>query len=145
MADTDSLNDQIRDAVEQIQALLAGSSSEMSVATSQQLMAHAAALAMLNAVAQQQNAYILRNAVTAAAARAMLASDPEKAVELARELLGDERLGDPLAELRQLMREVAASAGAAAGATGGDDGPASKARNSSRGTKRRSKAGKTAD
>lgn len=119
MADTDSLNDQIRDAVEQIQALLEGGQSDLSLAVSQQLMVHAAALAMLNAVAQQQNLYTLRNAVTAAAARGMLEADPEKAAAMARDLLDDERLGDPVAEIRTLMEQVIAAGAAAGGESSG--------------------------
>lgn len=132
MADNDTLNDQIRDAVAQIQAMLAASRSETSLAVSQQLMVNAAALAMLNAVAQQQHAYVVRNAVTAAAARALLESDPEKAVELARELLDDERIGDPLAEVGKLMRELVAAARTATEEPAAGDGPA--------GTKTRAKA-----
>jgi hypothetical protein len=66
-----------------------------------QLMAHAIGLAMQNAVAQQQQAYVLRNVMTTAAARAILESSPEEALRFARDALcGDdiaqtlERLGD---------------------------------------------------
>lgn len=130
MPETDSLNDQIRDAVEQVRALLAGSQGELSLANMQQLMTFSSALLMLNAVAQQQQSYILRNAVTTAAARSLLESDPEKAVELAHELLADERFGDPLADVRELIDQLRASAAGgaaeAAGSAGESGGKAAK-------------------
>ncbi|GAB3355775.1 RebB family R body protein [Lysobacter tyrosinilyticus] len=103
MAKETTVNSQITDAVSQVDAVVVGSAESQARAMADQMMAHAIGLAMQNAVAQQQQAYILRNAVTTAAARAILESSPEDALRFAREVLaGDdvaqtiERLGDLL-------------------------------------------------
>ncbi len=74
-----SLNDQIRDALEQIEASLSGSGRAFITAAAYQSVAHAIALAMQNAVAQQQHAYVLRNALVASAANAILEGKREEA------------------------------------------------------------------
>ncbi len=79
MSETSPLNDQIRDAVEQINAAAGGVDRGLITAAAYQAIAQAIALAMQNAVAQQQQGYILRNALTAAAASAILDGKKEEA------------------------------------------------------------------
>lgn len=66
MAKETTVNSQITDAVSQVNEVVGGSSEPQARAMADQVMAHAIGLAMQNAVAQQQQAYILRNAVTTA-------------------------------------------------------------------------------
>lgn len=70
MATDSTVNSQITDAVAQVNEVVGGASASQVRAMADQVMAHAIGLAMHNAVAQQQQAYILRNAVTTAATRA---------------------------------------------------------------------------
>jgi hypothetical protein len=99
----DALNDQIADAVAQINRTIGEASESQARAMADQVMAHAISLAMQNAVAQQQQAYILRNAVTTAAARAILESSPEDALRFAREVLSSDDVAQTLERLGELM------------------------------------------
>lgn len=103
MADNSSVNDQITDSITQIQKMLADDSGENIQAFSYQLMAHAIGLAMYNAVHQQQQRYILQNAITTAAAKAILEASPEKALKLAEEGLGGDSFTQTLSELKAMM------------------------------------------
>lgn len=76
-------------------------------AMADQVMAFAIGLAMQNAVAQQQQAYILRNAVTTAAARAILQASPEQALRFAREVLSSDDVASTLERLKKLMDDDA--------------------------------------
>ena len=69
-------------------------------------MAHSIALAMQNAVAQQQHAYVLRNAVTSAAAKAALEDDPERALELVDSSLPLQEVTQTLRQLKELRDEL---------------------------------------
>lgn len=74
-----------------------------------QITAHAVSLAMQNAVAQQQHAYTLLNAVTTAAAQAVLEGkieEAEVAAKLARELLDPDHLVETLTRLHELIDRV---------------------------------------
>jgi Killing trait len=102
-----AFNDQIRDAVEQVQATLAGSEQTVVTAGVYQAVAHTIALALQNAVAQQQNGYILRNALTTAAANAVLDGKKDEADAIFR-----------LAESRLLVPNIAEEVNALLGALG---------------------------
>lgn len=108
---TSPLNDQIKDAVEQINAILTSDGGAATRAISYQLMAHSVALAMYNTVQQQQQAYILQNAIVSAAAKAALESDPKEAIALAKEGLNTSQLSKNLAELKGFMDELNAAYG----------------------------------
>lgn len=103
MADNTSVNDQITDSITQIQKMLADDNGENIQAFSYQLMAHAIGLAMYNAVHQQQQRYILQNAITTAASKAILEASPEKALKMAEEGLGGDSFTQTLAELKEMM------------------------------------------
>jgi Killing trait len=91
-----TINEQIRDAVAQVQTTLAGSEHAVVTAALYQAIAHAITMALQNAVAQQQHGYILRNALTAAAANAILDGKREEAEAILR-----------LAESRLLVPNIA--------------------------------------
>ena len=84
MSDTnlDKLNKQILDSIGAMQNIISESKDENIMAIAYQVMAHTAGLAMINAVNQQHQMYILQNAVTTAAANAALESNPEEAVKI---------------------------------------------------------------
>jgi hypothetical protein len=109
MPDETTVNSQITDAVSQAGETVAGSSQAQARAMADQVMAQAIGLAMQNAVAQQQQAYILRNAVTTAAARAILESSPEEALRFAREVLANDDVATTLERLTKLMNDLHAS------------------------------------
>jgi len=106
MADESPVNSQITDAVSQTNETIDGSSQAQARAMADQVMAHAIGLAMQNAVAQQQQAYILRNAVTTAAARAILQASPEEALRFAREVLSNDDVAQTLERLGKLMNDI---------------------------------------
>jgi len=106
MSETDAVNDQIIDAVTQVNRLLAEGGDENSQVMARQVMVQAVAMAMQNAVAQQQQAYILRNAATAAAVRAILDASPKEALALVHQKLPGEDVVATLGGLRQLMDEL---------------------------------------
>jgi L-serine deaminase len=106
MADESPVNSQITDAVSQTNETIDGSSQAQARAMADQVMAHAIGLAMQNAVAQQQQAYILRNAVTTAAARAILEASPEEALRFAREVLSNDDVAQTIERLGKLMNDI---------------------------------------
>ncbi len=71
-----------------------------------QVMTHAVGLAMENAVSQQQQTYILRNAITTAAAKAILETSPEQALQFAKEALSGEDVVSSLSGLTDLLEKV---------------------------------------
>jgi hypothetical protein len=73
---------QVRDAIVEVDNLIAAAGRAFLSASAYQSIAHSIALAAQNAVAQQQQSYILRNAIVAAAADAILAGKKEEAEEL---------------------------------------------------------------
>ena len=77
MADT--VNSQIQDAIAQVNASLAGANSSVLTVAAYQAIVQAVTLGLQNAVAAQQQSYILRNALTSAAASALLDGKREEA------------------------------------------------------------------
>lgn len=112
---TSAVNSQITDAVKQINASILGNAEALGQAMAQQIMSQSIALAMQNAVAQQQQMYTLRNAVTAAAVKAILEASPEEALQFAREALSGEDVVQTLSSLKDLMDSVSPSGGEAEG------------------------------
>ncbi|RYF43571.1 MAG: hypothetical protein EOO25_02765 [Comamonadaceae bacterium] len=99
-------NDQIRDSVSQLQDTLAGLHQPFAAAAAFQTIAHALGLALHNAVARQQHSAMLRNALTTAAATALLDGRTEQAEAVLK--LADSRLVNPTfdAEVGQLQAAV---------------------------------------
>jgi len=109
MSETSSLNDQIRDAISQVQATLAGSDQSVLVAAAYQAITHSIALSLQNTVAQQQHGYILRNALTAAAAKALLDGKKDEAealLKLAESRLVVPNIADEVKALVEALRTV---------------------------------------
>jgi hypothetical protein len=106
MAEENSINDQIKDSITQIQQSVMGVFESQGQAAAYQMMAHAIGLAMLNAVSNQQHAYILRNAITTAAVKAVLKSNPEEAIKLADKMLAGQDIVSTFSGLKEMMDDV---------------------------------------
>ena len=78
------VNSQIIDAIRQVNNFLKESDYSLD-SISSQLAAQAAGLAMINIVNQQQQMHTLQNAVVATAAKSMLVSSPQEAVQMMNE------------------------------------------------------------
>lgn len=106
MDNTNSLNDQIRDSVSQVQATLADMQQPFASAAAFQTIAHALGLALHNAVARQQHSHMLRNALTTAAAKALLDGRVEQAQAVLK--LAESPLVNPTfeAEVGQLQKAI---------------------------------------
>jgi len=103
------MNDQIRDALEQLQTILAGADSTVFQAAVSQTFAHVVALTMHNAVAEQQQNNILRLALTTSAANAILAgkrAEAEGILELARTHVAAPDLSGMLTQIRSIIEEI---------------------------------------
>jgi len=101
-----AVNSQISDAVKQIHSMINDTSDEFSEAVSQQVTAHAVGLAMQNAVAQQQELYILRNAIVTAAANAIIESNPKEAMSLAEKVLSGDDIVATISGLKELLDDA---------------------------------------
>lgn len=108
MADETTVNSQITDAVAQVNASVGDSSEALARAMAHQIMAHAVLVAIQNAVAQQQHVYMLRNAITTAAARAILDANPEQALRFADEALKSDDLAQTIERLSALLKDTPA-------------------------------------
>jgi hypothetical protein len=109
-SDTSTLNDQIRDAAEQLNASFEGMRSNVPEAAAYQAMAHAVALALQNTVLQQQHDHMLRNALTTAAASSLLEGRREEAeavMKLADERLGrQQNLSEEFARIAEILKTI---------------------------------------
>lgn len=108
--DQTTMNNQIRDAVEQLNESLKGMNPAVTEAVAYQAMAHAVALALQNTVLQQQHDHMLRNALTTAAASSLLEGRREEAeavLKLADEKLGrQQNLSEEIAKIGQILKDL---------------------------------------
>lgn len=98
----------IAEAVDEIANEIASGDSALGGEMSEQIKVHAIALAMYNAVAEQQRRAMLRNALAAATARALLESDPKEALRLFDMAVTSDDIVEALTGLSQLMDESTA-------------------------------------
>lgn len=112
-----ALNQQLLDSV--LQAAAAAGGDELGRAGAEQLTVLALGLAMQNAVAQQQQLYMLQNAASTALVKAMLdsggqgASHWSEALALVREAFSTAPIEATLARLEQLLARATRPAAAA--------------------------------
>ncbi|MGX1318082.1 hypothetical protein AB7M17_001535 [Bradyrhizobium sp. USDA 377] len=104
------LNDQIRDAVEQLNASLKDMAPNVPEAIAFQAMAHAVALALQNTVLQQQHDHMLRSSLTTAAAVSLLEGrrdEAEAVLKLADEKLGGRlNLSEEIAKVGEVLKSI---------------------------------------
>ena len=103
---TSTVNDQITDAVAQLQAAASGMQVPFATGAACLTITHALSLALHNAVLRQQHSHMLRNALTTAAATAMLDGRIEQAETVMK--LAESPLVNPTldAEVAQLSTAV---------------------------------------
>ena len=102
----DAANDQVRDALRQIDGMLGGQAAPFTAAVTFQALAHAVALGMHNAVAQQQHSHMLRSALTTAAARALLdgkCEEAEAVLKVAESRLVNPDVGEEVSRLQDAL------------------------------------------
>lgn len=103
------LNDQVKDAIAQLNAIFDGTDSRTFQVAAYQTFVHVVALAMHNAVAEQQQNQILRIALTTAAAKAILAGrkdEAESILEITQSKLAGPDVAGLLAQVRQFIDAV---------------------------------------
>lgn len=107
-----AINDQIQDAIDQLNASIKGVTPAVAEAMTCQAMSHAVGMMLQNTVLQQQHDHMLRNALTTAAASALLNGKREEAeavLALADTRLGRQQsLSEEIAKLGQVLRDIAA-------------------------------------
>jgi hypothetical protein len=112
MADETSLNQQIVDAVAQSASLVG--SGALGRAGAEQLTILMLTLAMQNAVAQQQQLYMLQNAATTALVKGLLEGGPDgasrwgEALQLVREAFSAADIARTLARLKEMLDQLTA-------------------------------------
>lgn len=109
MTEQTSLNNQIIDSIEFLKKVISGTEEENVMAIAYQIMAHAAGMAMLNAVNQQQQMYILQNAVTTATAKSALEKSPEEAIKIINASLNNSTMIETIKELKIFMDDLTKS------------------------------------
>lgn len=102
---SEKVNAQVIDAIKQVNSFLKESDFSLD-AIANQLTVHAVGVAMMNIVQQQQQLYTLQNAVTMAAAKSMLNSSPQEAVQLMHDVVKENNLMSSLQELKELLNEI---------------------------------------
>lgn len=135
------LNDQVTDSITAVQKILEEGGIDSIQSYSDQIVAHAVGLALLNAVNQQQQRYILQNAITTAAAKAILEADPKEALKFAREGFADNDIISNITSLKTLLEEITGSCDES---TGVKSTPASGSKKASTTGTARKTAGNTA-
>ncbi len=105
---SENVNSQIIDAIKQVNSFLKDSDFSLD-SVSNQLALQALGLAMINIVNQQQQLYTLQNAVTASAAKSMLASSPQEAVQMMNDIVKENNLTNSLKDLKELINQLKSS------------------------------------
>lgn len=108
-ASSTTVNDQITDSVTQLRQSLTGMQQPFAAAAAFQVISHALALALQNAVARQQHSHMLRNALTTAAASALLDGRTEQAeavLKLAESPLVNPTLETEVGQLQAAMASL---------------------------------------
>lgn len=102
-----TINEQITDSITNLHKLCSDNQGQLDLQPYlNQMLANAVGLAMLNAVNQQQQRYLIQNAVTASIAKSILKSEPDKAIEQSKLLFATDDVSATLNNLKNLLDEV---------------------------------------
>ena len=104
-----TVNSQITDSITAMRDALNFAKTGDIEVIGQQVMVQAAGLAMLNAVQQQHQQYILQNTVTTVAVKAMLENDPQEAIKLMNETIQNNSIVETLNGLKSFIDEFSTS------------------------------------
>ncbi|TNE37273.1 MAG: R body protein [Alphaproteobacteria bacterium] len=104
---TDSfVNSQITGAVAQANLSVLGDAPAEAMAILYQQMAHTVGLALQNVIAQQQHSYSIHNAITIAASKQLLSTDPAAAAKASQDLIAGSAIPENLAALQAVVNEI---------------------------------------
>jgi hypothetical protein len=106
MSEKSYVNIQITDSVAQTSMKVVGEAPAEAMAMLYQQMAHSIGLALQNIIAQQQHSYSIHNAITLAASRQLLTTDPIAAAKASQELLNGSATTENIAALQSLLNEM---------------------------------------
>lgn len=106
MTDEFYVNSQVTDAVTQTSLKVLGEAPAEAMGVLYQQMAHSIGLALQNVIAQQQHSYSIHNAVTLAASKQLLSSDPAAAAKASQALISGSSLPENLAALQKVVNDM---------------------------------------
>ncbi|MEP3246630.1 MAG: RebB family R body protein [Sneathiella sp.] len=106
MTESSYVNSQVTDAVAQTSLKVVGEAPAEAVGMLYQQMAHSIGLALQNVIAQQQHSYSIHNAITLAASRQLLTSDPAAAARASQDLIAGSAVTENLAALQAVVNEM---------------------------------------
>ena len=94
MSEDSYINSQVTDAISQTSLKVLGEAPAEAVGILYQQMAHSVGLALQNVIAQQQHSYSIHNAITLAASRQLITTDPAAAAKASQALITDSAVAD---------------------------------------------------
>ncbi len=106
MTEDTYVNSQITDAVAQTSMQVVGEAPAEAMAMLYQQMAHSIGLALQNTIAQQQHSYTIHNAITLAASRQLLTTDPVAAAKASQDLIVGSSITENLSALQSVVAEM---------------------------------------
>jgi len=106
MTDETYVNSQVTDAVAQTSMQVLGEAPAEAMAMHYQQMAHTIGLALQNTVAQQQHSYTIHNAITLAASRQLITTDPLAAAKASQALIEGSATTENIAALQNVVSEM---------------------------------------
>lgn len=106
MTEETYVNSQITDAVAQTSMQVVGEAPAEAMAMLYQQMAHSIGLALQNTIAQQQHSYTIHNAITLAASRQLLTTDPAAAARASQDLIVGSSITENLSALQSVVAEM---------------------------------------
>jgi Killing trait len=106
MSEDTYVNSQVTDAVAQTSMKVIGEAPAEATGILYQQLAHSLGLALQNVIAQQQHSYSIHNAVTLAASRQLLTTDPAAAAKASQELIAGSSITDNLAALQTVVNDM---------------------------------------
>ncbi|WP_169569638.1 RebB family R body protein [Sneathiella limimaris] len=106
MSKEDYVNSQITDAIGQTNLQVVGEAPAEAVGMLYQQMAHSIGLALQNVISQQQHSYSIHNAITLAASRQLIATDPVAAAKASQALINDSGVAENLAAIQDVVSKM---------------------------------------
>ncbi|WP_373085663.1 RebB family R body protein [Sneathiella sp.] len=106
MASESYVNSQITGAIAQTNLSVLGDAPAEAMGILYQQMAHTVGLALQNVIAQQQHSYSIHNAITIAASKQLLTTDPAAAAKASQDLITGSAIPENLAALQAVVNEI---------------------------------------
>ncbi len=106
MSEDSYINSQVTDAISQTSLKVLGEAPAEAVGILYQQMAHSVGLALQNVIAQQQHSYSIHNAITLAASRQLITTDPVAAAKASQALITDSAVADNLTAIQSVVDKM---------------------------------------